>query len=223
MAIALAGHLFEYLGLAKFDRKSPLGWRPTQQMMELIELKGERSAKYPGKHREEAEEYNLAFVLTLLEDEVFGRDRQRGATRRRSEDSNHSEGGSPAAQGGAATGGGSSAQWTRMATAAKAAATPRRWRPADQVIKGIRRATRRHFSAEDKIADRAGATETALMCRVSDDGPSRCERLALGPSSESLQGRNPREVGHGAAARTMGISKGRSKMLGSMKCVMDRR
>ena len=71
--------------------------------------------------------------------------------------------------------------------------------------------------------DRAGATETALMCRVSDDGPSRCERLALGPSSESLQGRNPREVGHGAAARTMGISKGRSKMLASMKCVMDRR
>jgi hypothetical protein len=78
MAIALAGHLFEYLGLAKFDRKSPLGWRPTQQMMELIESKGERSAKYPGKHREEAEEYNLAFVLTLLEDEVFGRDRPIG-------------------------------------------------------------------------------------------------------------------------------------------------
>ena len=62
-----------------------------------------------------------------------------------------------------------------------------------------------------------------LMCRVADDGPPRCERLALGPSSESLQGRNPREVGHGAAARTMGISRGRSKMSVSMKCVMERR
>jgi hypothetical protein len=39
------------------------------------------------------------------------------------------------------------------------------------------------------------------MFRVSDDGPSRRWGEAPGPSSESLQRRNPREVGDGAAAR----------------------
>src|SRR6202043_3498038 len=36
--------------------------------------------------------------------------------------------------------------------------------------------------------------------------PSRDWPRALGPSSESLQGRNPREVGGNGAARFMGIS-----------------
>jgi hypothetical protein len=36
--------------------------------------------------------------------------------------------------------------------------------------------------------------------------PSRDWPRALGPSSESLQGRNPREVGGNGAARSMGIS-----------------
>jgi hypothetical protein len=44
------------------------------------------------------------------------------------------------------------------------------------------------------------------MFRVSDDGPSRTCGEAPGPSSESLQRKNPREVGGGAAARAMGIS-----------------
>jgi hypothetical protein len=37
------------------------------------------------------------------------------------------------------------------------------------------------------------ATHLLLLCRVSDDGPSRIRGDAVGPSSESLQGRNPRE------------------------------
>jgi hypothetical protein len=45
-----------------------------------------------------------------------------------------------------------------------------------------------------------------LMFRVSDDGPSRWCGKALGPSSESLQGKNLREVGGGAAVRAMEIS-----------------
>ena len=36
--------------------------------------------------------------------------------------------------------------------------------------------------------------------------PSRDWPRALGPSSETLQGRNPREVGGNGAARSMGIS-----------------
>ena len=31
-----AGELLEYLGLAEADAKSPLGWKPTRSMMELI-------------------------------------------------------------------------------------------------------------------------------------------------------------------------------------------
>jgi hypothetical protein len=42
--------------------------------------------------------------------------------------------------------------------------------------------------------------------RVSDDGPSRGCGEAPGPWSESLQRKNPREVGGGSAARAMGIS-----------------
>jgi hypothetical protein len=38
--------------------------------------------------------------------------------------------------------------------------------------------------------------ERQLLFRVSDDGPSRRCGEAPGPSSESLQGRNPREVNH---------------------------
>jgi hypothetical protein len=45
-----------------------------------------------------------------------------------------------------------------------------------------------------------------LLLRVSDDGPSRRCGETPGPSFESLQRRNPREVGVGAAARAMGIS-----------------
>ena len=36
--------------------------------------------------------------------------------------------------------------------------------------------------------------------------PVLVDRLVMGPSSESLQGRNPRDVGRNAAAGSMGIS-----------------
>jgi len=37
-------------------------------------------------------------------------------------------------------------------------------RPAEQVVKEIRRATRRHFSAEDKMYPYAGGRLAALRC-----------------------------------------------------------
>jgi hypothetical protein len=45
-----------------------------------------------------------------------------------------------------------------------------------------------------------------ILCRVSDDGPSRRWGEAAGLSFESLQRRNLREVGGGAGVRAMGIS-----------------
>jgi hypothetical protein len=41
--------------------------------------------------------------------------------------------------------------------------------------------------------------------RVSDDGLIEMARLAPGPSSESLQGRNPREIGRGSDALLWGF------------------
>jgi hypothetical protein len=38
-----------------------------------------------------------------------------------------------------------------------------------------------------------------------------CWRCAPGPSSESLQGRNPREIGRGLRCRAMGISPERAE------------
>lgn len=77
-AVAEAGQLFEYLGLATVDRKSPLGWRPTRRMMEYIEEKGEHSATYPANNEEELEDNGRSFIFWVLADEVFGRDRPPG-------------------------------------------------------------------------------------------------------------------------------------------------
>ena len=72
-AIAEANQLFEYLGLATFDRKSPLGWRPTQRMIKLIEEKAGHSATYPAKYDEGLDDSALSFIPWLLPDQVFGR------------------------------------------------------------------------------------------------------------------------------------------------------
>jgi hypothetical protein len=37
--IKLAGQLFEYLGLAQIDERSPLGWKPTDQLVDIIAKK----------------------------------------------------------------------------------------------------------------------------------------------------------------------------------------
>jgi len=37
--IKLAGQLFEYLGLAHVDKRSPLGWRPTDRLVDIIAKK----------------------------------------------------------------------------------------------------------------------------------------------------------------------------------------
>ena len=66
------GLLFEYLGLAKRDKMSPLGWKPTDQLLEII-------AKGPSKKKAEPEFRGDPFMLDLLSHVVFGEDAgQRG-------------------------------------------------------------------------------------------------------------------------------------------------
>jgi hypothetical protein len=63
--IKRAGQLFEYLGLAKRDSKSPLGWRPTNSLMGLI---AKRLLEEPPKRKLDK------ISVTFLWDEVFGED-----------------------------------------------------------------------------------------------------------------------------------------------------
>ena len=43
--IEWAGRLFEYLGLAKPDKQSPLGWRPTPLLLDLMNKQSARKSK----------------------------------------------------------------------------------------------------------------------------------------------------------------------------------
>jgi hypothetical protein len=52
--------------------------------------------------------------------------------------------------------------------------------------------------------------------------PSRADPRHPGPSSESLQGRNPRDVGRSDAARSMGISTRSLRMRPLMTCGTER-
>jgi hypothetical protein len=69
-AIASIGQLFEYLGLATFDEKSPLGWKPTSLLMQIIGLqigsitKPRSKLVYPHDQ----------FILTVLHHAVYGCD-----------------------------------------------------------------------------------------------------------------------------------------------------
>ena len=54
--------LFEYLGLTKRDRKSPLGWKPKRRLLEIIANGGEA----------ERERSDDAMSVNLLWDAVFG-------------------------------------------------------------------------------------------------------------------------------------------------------
>jgi hypothetical protein len=64
-----AGPVLEYLGLAKLDEKSPLGWRPTPLLIEII---ARRLLKQKRK-REDADDELTGY---LLADAVFGEDEQ---------------------------------------------------------------------------------------------------------------------------------------------------
>lgn len=67
-----AGRLFEFLELAKRDRTSPLGWKPTHLMMEII---ANRVPKQRAKRDSGNDEFIDEFMVELLGDAVFGVER----------------------------------------------------------------------------------------------------------------------------------------------------
>jgi hypothetical protein len=68
--IKLAGQLFEYLGLAQIDERSPLGWKPTDQLVDIIAKKAAR----PSKPTAKSAINGGGLILDLLTDAVFGQD-----------------------------------------------------------------------------------------------------------------------------------------------------
>jgi hypothetical protein len=68
--IKLAGQLFEYLGLAHVDKHSPLGWKPTDRLVDIIAKKAAR----PSKPTPKSAIYGGGLTLDLLSDAVFGQD-----------------------------------------------------------------------------------------------------------------------------------------------------
>src|SRR6185312_4403961 len=68
-----AGQLFTWLGLAKPDAKSPLGWRPTHDLLDVIAKRAVRPSK--PVDREVREDDSLVFSLLL--DAAFGEGRDR--------------------------------------------------------------------------------------------------------------------------------------------------
>ena len=67
-----AGQLFAYLGLAKPDTQSPLGWRPTPALMDVVAKRAVRRSK-PIDRAVRAEE---SLIISLLLDAAFGEDRE---------------------------------------------------------------------------------------------------------------------------------------------------
>ena len=63
-----AGQLFAYLGLAKPDTQSPLGWQPTLALMEIIAKRVVRRSK-PIDRMVSAED---SLIISLLCDAAFG-------------------------------------------------------------------------------------------------------------------------------------------------------
>jgi hypothetical protein len=70
--IKLAGQLFEYLGLAQIDERSPLGWKPTDQLVDIIAKKAAR----PSKPTAKSAINGGGVILDLLTDAVFGQDHE---------------------------------------------------------------------------------------------------------------------------------------------------
>ena len=63
-----AGQLFAYLGLAKPDTQSPLGWRPTPALLDVIAKRAVRGSK-PIDRMVRAED---SLIISLLCDAAFG-------------------------------------------------------------------------------------------------------------------------------------------------------
>jgi hypothetical protein len=66
--IETTGRFFEYLGLAKADKQSPLGWRPTSALLDLIPKSKPRRSKPTTRSAPLAD----SLVLDLMLDSVIG-------------------------------------------------------------------------------------------------------------------------------------------------------
>jgi hypothetical protein len=66
--IKTTGRFFEYLGLAKADKKSPLGWKPTAPLLDLIAKSKPRRSKPTTKSASLAD----SLILDLMLDTVLG-------------------------------------------------------------------------------------------------------------------------------------------------------
>jgi hypothetical protein len=66
-SIKAIGRLFEYLKLAKPDKKSALGWKPAKRLLDLI-AKG----NYPSKRTTNSASIMEPFVLGLMFDTMLG-------------------------------------------------------------------------------------------------------------------------------------------------------
>jgi hypothetical protein len=68
--IKVLGQLLEYLGLATLEPKTPLGWKPTDDLIEMIATK----AAHLSKSRPKSVYQGDYVLIDLLFDEVFGKD-----------------------------------------------------------------------------------------------------------------------------------------------------
>jgi hypothetical protein len=68
--IKTTGQMLKYLNLAKSDKRSPLGWRPTDPLMDIMNKKAARKSKPSGKPMSTLEH----LFVYLLNDTVFGAD-----------------------------------------------------------------------------------------------------------------------------------------------------
>jgi hypothetical protein len=71
--IEWAGRLFEYLCLAKPDKQSPLGWRPTPVLLDIMNKQAERKSK-PSRKPIPMEN---KLIVDLLQDAVLGDERHK--------------------------------------------------------------------------------------------------------------------------------------------------
>ena len=66
--IEWAGRLLQYLGLAKLDKQSPLGWRPTPLLLDLMNKRSARKSKPSHKPLPMLNR----LIVNLLQDAVIG-------------------------------------------------------------------------------------------------------------------------------------------------------
>jgi len=70
--LAEAGQIFAYLGLARPDAQSPLGWRPTDALLDIIAKRAVRGSKRIDRVIRAEESH----VISLFLDAAFGEQRE---------------------------------------------------------------------------------------------------------------------------------------------------